>query len=117
MGKGDKKTRRGKIIQGSYGVSRPKNKKKNTFADVKTDKPKAELHTPKKQSPKVIEEVKKSVIEAEVEQQVVLEQSDIENVADKSEVKSKKIVVKKEKEEKPTEENKTTKKLSKKKEE
>ncbi len=28
MGKGDKKTKRGKIILGSSGVSRPKNKKK-----------------------------------------------------------------------------------------
>lgn len=27
MGKGDKKTRRGKIIKGSFGVRRPKNKK------------------------------------------------------------------------------------------
>ncbi len=26
MGKGDKKTKRGKIIQGSYGVTRPKRK-------------------------------------------------------------------------------------------
>jgi ribosomal small subunit protein bTHX len=28
MGKGDKKTKRGKIIMGSYGVRRPKNAKK-----------------------------------------------------------------------------------------
>ena len=27
MGKGDKRTRRGKIFAGSYGKSRPKNKK------------------------------------------------------------------------------------------
>ncbi|MGA1029916.1 MAG: 30S ribosomal protein THX [Flavobacteriaceae bacterium] len=27
MGKGDKKTRRGKIIKGSHGVRRPKTKK------------------------------------------------------------------------------------------
>ncbi|MER3430143.1 MAG: 30S ribosomal protein THX [Blastocatellia bacterium] len=30
MGKGDKRTRRGKIFAGSYGKSRPKRKKKNT---------------------------------------------------------------------------------------
>lgn len=30
MGKGDKRTRRGKIFAGSYGKSRPKNKKRNT---------------------------------------------------------------------------------------
>ena len=29
MGKGDKKTKRGKIIAGSYGNSRPKPKKKS----------------------------------------------------------------------------------------
>jgi 30S ribosomal protein S31 len=28
MGKGDKKTKKGKIIAGSYGKSRPKTKKK-----------------------------------------------------------------------------------------
>lgn len=32
MGKGDKKTKRGKIWQGSHGKTRPKNKKK---ADAK----------------------------------------------------------------------------------
>jgi 30S ribosomal protein S31 len=30
MGKGDKRTRRGKIFAGSFGKSRPKNAKKNT---------------------------------------------------------------------------------------
>lgn len=30
MGKGDKKTRRGKIHRGTYGVRRPKNKNKVT---------------------------------------------------------------------------------------
>lgn len=29
MGKGDKRTRRGKIFKGTYGVSRPRKKKKN----------------------------------------------------------------------------------------
>jgi len=29
MGKGDKRSRKGKIVTGSYGKSRPKNKKKN----------------------------------------------------------------------------------------
>jgi 30S ribosomal protein S31 len=33
MGKGDKKTKRGKIVQGSYGVTRP-HKKKNKEAAV-----------------------------------------------------------------------------------
>jgi len=30
MGKGDIKTKRGKIIRGSYGVKRPRNKKKSS---------------------------------------------------------------------------------------
>jgi 30S ribosomal protein S31 len=30
MGKGDKRTRRGKIFAGTYGKSRPKKKKKNS---------------------------------------------------------------------------------------
>ena len=32
MGKGDKRSRRGKIFAGSFGKSRPKGKKKNTAA-------------------------------------------------------------------------------------
>jgi len=36
MGKGDKKTRRGKLFMGSYGVSRPK--KTDTKPAVKADK-------------------------------------------------------------------------------
>lgn len=38
MGKGDKKTKRGKIILGSYGVRRPR---KKTTAEVAISKPKA----------------------------------------------------------------------------
>lgn len=41
MGKGDKRTRRGKIFAGSYGKTRPKSVKKNTAAkaaDAKSDK-------------------------------------------------------------------------------
>jgi len=43
MGKGDKKSKRGKIILGSYGRTRPK-KKKNTF--VKAVEPKKEKAAP-----------------------------------------------------------------------
>lgn len=35
MGKGDKKTRRGKIVNRSYGVRRPKNKNKTTTVTEK----------------------------------------------------------------------------------
>lgn len=33
MGKGDKKTKRGKIISGSYGVTRPKKKATNKVVE------------------------------------------------------------------------------------
>ncbi|MEM8969170.1 MAG: 30S ribosomal protein THX [Bacteroidota bacterium] len=35
MGKGDKKTKRGKIMKGTFGVSRPKKKKTDKPADEK----------------------------------------------------------------------------------
>jgi 30S ribosomal protein S31 len=38
MGKGDKRTRRGKIYRGSYGKNRPRRKKKPA---AKTEEPKA----------------------------------------------------------------------------
>lgn len=40
MGKGDKRTRRGKIFAGSFGKTRPKGKKKNIAptAESKSDK-------------------------------------------------------------------------------
>lgn len=37
MGKGDKKTKRGKIIKGSYGVSRPRKKATNRPVGEKTE--------------------------------------------------------------------------------
>jgi len=37
MGKGDKKTKRGKIVIGSYGVKRTRKKKKVTVAPVKIE--------------------------------------------------------------------------------
>ena len=73
MGKGDKKSRRGKIIMGSYGVSRPKSAKGKSLAKVETapaeveekvkkvsEKPKAE---PK---PKVAKVAEVPAVEAEV---------------------------------------------------
>lgn len=38
MGKGDKRTRRGKIFAGSFGKSRPKNQKKATVTAKKEEK-------------------------------------------------------------------------------
>lgn len=47
MGKGDKKTRRGKIILGTSGVKRPRNKKK-TVLDSKVEKLEEEIMVEKK---------------------------------------------------------------------
>lgn len=66
MGKGDKKTKRGKIILGSSGVKRPKNKKSNpviaaanAVKEVKEEKP------AKKQKDEVVEvKVEKKAAEA-----------------------------------------------------
>ncbi len=40
MGKGDKKTKKGKINMGSFGVRRPHNKKSDANATPKPDKKK-----------------------------------------------------------------------------
>jgi 30S ribosomal protein S31 len=40
MGRGDKRTRRGKIFAGSYGKTRPKNKKKVANAKANNNKSK-----------------------------------------------------------------------------
>jgi len=69
MGKGDKKTKRGKIIKGSYGVLRPKNKatlklvsepKKETSVKVVTEDSEQAVKKPaaKKASTKKAEGVK-----------------------------------------------------------
>ena len=41
MGKGDKKTKKGKITMGSFGVTRPKRKKKVEITATATPKVKA----------------------------------------------------------------------------
>lgn len=55
MGKGDKKTRRGKIVLGSYGKLRPRKKEKQVVvtAKVKVDKPKVEKPATKDKKPAV----------------------------------------------------------------
>ena len=59
MGKGDKKTRKGKITQGSYGKTRPKKSSKSVILE-KVEKPKKEValkaEKPKKVA-KPVEEV------------------------------------------------------------
>ena len=66
MGKGDKKSRRGKIIIGSTGVRRPKNKPKAVVvvAEVAKVKKVAEKAKPE---PKVKAKVAESVVEAATE--------------------------------------------------
>lgn len=53
MGKGDKKTRKGKITQGSYGKTRPR-KSSKFVVPAKVEKPKKET-TPKVEKPKKAE--------------------------------------------------------------
>ncbi|MDY0101299.1 MAG: 30S ribosomal protein THX [Lentimicrobium sp.] len=48
MGKGDKKTKRGKIILGSHGVTRPKKTSKPVMAPKKEEAVVAEVKTPAK---------------------------------------------------------------------
>lgn len=55
MGKGDKKTKRGKIVNKSYGVHRPR-KKKKTLVEVKAE----ETNTKAKKETKPKEEKKKT---------------------------------------------------------
>jgi len=57
MGKGDKKSRKGKIAMGSFGVTRPKKKSKgaaaaNTSASTKKAAPKKAPAAPKKAAAK-----------------------------------------------------------------
>lgn len=62
MGKGDKKTRRGKINRGSYGVLRPRQKSTPTITAVK--KPKAEPKAEPKEETKVVKAAKKPTTKA-----------------------------------------------------
>jgi 30S ribosomal protein S31 len=57
MGKGDKKSKRGKISMGSYGISRPRNKKKNVA--VQTVKPEKKEKKVVEAAPEVVEAVVK----------------------------------------------------------
>ncbi len=52
MGKGDKKSRKGKITMGSYGVTRPKKKVKKVAAKKAGVAKKAAVPAPKKAAPK-----------------------------------------------------------------
>lgn len=60
MGKGDKKTRRGKISRGSYGVLRPRQKSTPEITAVKKPKeePKAELTEASTKEPSVVKAAK-----------------------------------------------------------
>jgi 30S ribosomal protein S31 len=64
MGKGDKKTRRGKIILGSFGVRRPKSSKNKAILNVKASAEKAPAKV--KKAPAAKAEAKPKVKVAEV---------------------------------------------------
>lgn len=61
MGKGDKKTRKGKIIQGSYGKTRPRKSSKSVIP-AKVEKPKKEA-APKAEKQKKAEKPTEEVVE------------------------------------------------------
>jgi len=63
MGKGDKKTRRGKLFQGSFGVRRPKNKPVAAPVAVKNMKEKEARETKAVKEVKEVKEVKAAVPE------------------------------------------------------
>ena len=52
MGKGDKKTKKGKIFKGSYGVVRPRKSTISTIATKKETKPKKKITAKKKPATK-----------------------------------------------------------------
>ena len=54
MGKGDRKTKKGKIRMGSFGKLRPRKKAKGAFVTKKVEK---------KQTEEVVEEVVEAVVE------------------------------------------------------
>ena len=61
MGKGDKKTRKGKITQGSYGKTRPRKSSKSVIP-AKVEKPKKEV-APQEEKPKKTEKQTEEVVE------------------------------------------------------
>lgn len=66
MGKGDKKSRRGKIIIGSTGVRRPKSSKRKGLVQIITD-PVGVIEKPNKLTAKPISEPKPKVKVAETD--------------------------------------------------
>ena len=90
MGKGDKKTKRGKIIIGSYGVRR---RKKKNVAIVVKKKPEAKIKEEKKVKP--VEPV------VEVQATLVAEEKATKKTTAKKTTAKKVTAVKEPKEEKP----------------
>jgi ribosomal small subunit protein bTHX len=66
MGKGDSKTRRGKLFSGSFGILRPR-KKKRVFNVITTTKPEVDKPEKPKAAPKPKAEQVAEVVEPVVE--------------------------------------------------
>ena len=62
MGKGDQKTRRGKVTAGSYGKTRPKKSAKAKLVATVVEKPKKET-APKAEKPKKVAKQEEKVAE------------------------------------------------------
>jgi len=107
MGKGDKKTRRGKISIGSFGVRRPHRIKKEVIVEENSAKEKPKkIEEPK---PKKVVEEPVIIVEPVIEKEIIVEVPaqaelalDIQPVkAPVKKAAAKKVSVKAEKEEKP----------------
>lgn len=89
MGKGDKKTKRGKITIGSYGVRRPRHKKK-TFTPVKTAPAKTEVKIALVREELIVEEPVMTIVEPVIQvvgEKTVVKPEKTEKVAGKGTVK------------------------------
>lgn len=83
MGKGDIKSRRGKLFSGSYGKKRPRKKQKNTGIIVNA-KQEENIKNSKSKSPVEVKEPKKRVNE---EQEAVATSEQTERAGEVKEIK------------------------------
>lgn len=93
MGKGDKKSRRGKIIMGSYGVRRPKSSKGNEIVKAKAvpvvsaEKVKKDVEKPKAEpKPKIKVDAAVAIVDAEI---TVAPKKTVKKVVKKAKVEDK----------------------------
>jgi 30S ribosomal protein S31 len=96
MGKGDKKTKRGKIIMGSFGVRRPKRRKQTVVAKIKPVVAKSKVV--KAEEAEVVKEKKKPVVK-----KAAIEKKEVAVIATPEKKTTRKPAKKETKEKKDTE--------------